>query len=607
MNHKIVVVLLAVAILMTTPVAPQTPTPTVTTSAPTPTPTAFDNTRINVTYIDLLTTYVVAELFQAPDQRFWPFLLTLTESLVAANVSVTPASSLYQYMNRPSTTTATVAVRAFSTGQIAIPYEAFDAYIITLVHNGTEQHADDTIRAINGGALVDSLGVSAAFYIPDFAKIYAGGIVVTGAGDGQLSVGWHVLLVVGVTLVYGLIIAARFRQQQHQASSAPTDKALNLGGAEPIEAHAALWEEDDLEGRADALLEQSLINNRATAARGARMAERDATVDTSYVDVTSPHYKQLLACQYALADVRVSDKLAARAGTISGPTARGIVTPAGGDGVANLNASNTAGDDAGGEWSLQQVQDILDIDPSYNLPPQTAQGQQSAAEMRLAARAARRRMRERANMAAGDADDELPPTGDSPRRRPTRDDDDDDDFDLPPDGDEYAQLRAHEAEAQKLVQQRAPLGLAARRLARMMTSMAQDESQMNPAFSANSVHRSYQLSFNIDGQQSRLAARRSLRHAEFVERVEAAAHAKAGGYASGDTASDSASQSPKHSPSPLRPSENTAAVQSDAQPAAATVPASAAQRANPQVSTPASEPQPAVQPHVFTAAELDDL
>jgi len=544
--------------------------------APTPTPTRFDNTVINSTYIDLVTTYVVRDLFDAPDQRYWRFLVLAANALTAAGVSVVPRSSLRTDTPAATVATATIGLRRFrSSDQIAIPYRSFGRYLVTLVHLGTEQHAATVIDAINNGALLNDLGVEAAHFVPDINSIYGtdGGLAV-GSGDAQLGLGWHVLLVVGVTLVYGLFLTARYRQQSLQNAVTKGDA---LDGRDDAANHESRWDEVDLEEQQQRLLDKSVMNEHAHNARSrnanaslgdAEFAE-DRALAAAAIDPSHPlnaSVRQLALCRRALGDVEENDVLAQQAGTLTAGEASVRVAnrsmsgpPAKSNSLAVSGVGADADDDGDAEeWSLTRVQDILALEPAYNLPPAsgpsaaaggaagnaaTLRRQYGAGNRKRGARVAALEAELEAKRRAEEEEEARRQAEEEAERRRGSDAADELDLDLPPDASE-AEIRLHaEERARKDARSQVPLGLAARRLARMMTTLGEDSSLLNPTFNEHTVHRSYQLSFAAAGAQSPLRQRRGLRAAHFVVKEEVV------------PAEPSPDASPAASPSPERPTE----------------------------------------------------
>ena len=409
---------------------------------PTPAPTApLDNTIVNTSTVDLILDFATVEDFYGPDQTNWRFLRRLCglEPIRRdfyrqyppghAPNPVGPSPPLQKCVIDIVGTVAmpAVQVRLSSRKQPYLLYHN-DQFLVTITFRGTAWRLNNFTETINvheRDTTMHVLGVSRAYVVPDISSMYTatGKVFLTTDERAELSIAWYVIIISFFALICGVFgvfyLRARRTGDSENSERDPTIESVAKEEEEAFQRAEKRWEETDLEK------ERSRLMQSAEPERGRSNSmffeESDAFNQTVMTDNTSS----------------ISATIAAKL-------------------QASKNRTNLV------EHHSRQFNEALDWEPALNLPPESvvvrtaAQAAKIRQENREKAKREKLAAQQRREEAAAKGILQLPEDGTT---------------DLPPEIDEE-ELERQRFEEEKKKKSMPPMGLAARRMAAMMATLA---------------------------------------------------------------------------------------------------------------------------------------
>ena len=458
------------------------------TPSPVPSTTAVDNT-IQLIFLDVIMEFVEYEWTYGQDQRYWPLLQALCGLLPSFNSTVgrlecLPGASRFAASLSPVATPQLLVItcRAFSGGGYVLPY-AEDQFLMTLEVRGTIAKIQGLIDLLNvTQSYLPSLGVSRVYSLGlDLAQsVYTGPFGTIGVVKVEQTIaqkaGLPAIVLTGVILVVALVfLAVRVRTSDNAA-----------GGAGAIGTDAAA---------------EAYLREAAEATASAFDKARGEGLTTGITEMTTvEHFRWNETALTERRDTIVDEALRRR-------RQRSL---AGG-------APRNADDDASAGMTAIAFGEALSCDPRLQLPPLPEQ-REAAERRRKQERLQRKKQSDSASPDANVESLQLP--GETRAERDTREADEQREdelpndsgleFELPPDGSlvkrdgKHGRLGGSSGGSSGGNTSFAPMGLASRRIAAQMTTMA-----MQSLPGAMAPQRQFHLS-----KTSPLASRRLTRAAE---------------------------------------------------------------------------------------------
>jgi hypothetical protein len=414
-----------------------------------PTPAPLDNTVVNITYFDLLLLFTNVEDFNGQNQTQWRFLRRLCglTPIIRDYFGQYPSTryppavgNLTQrcaISSRPGTPAMpSVSIVLSERGHPVLPFSS-NQYLVTIMFQGTARALDNftrTIRDVEADAM-EVLGVAAISNPYALVDVYDqyGRVWLTNDPTASLSIAWYVILVSFFALMCLVVAAFYFRASslirfgKGNADREAEEEQEMFQDEGNDQKQMERWEEVDVSEEKDRMLEES------------RLAQQPELVlnDSITASVISGRRSQL--------DSTLRESAMGRSTTSY---------PGGGGGGGGGTISGTINGKPG-RWSAAVFEEAMSIEPALNLPPESAVVRSAQMIAKLKAEAARKTRRLREGKGALPGED---PLGEPVLQMPG------DLTELPPESSEDASRRTT-----KYVP---PLGLAARRMAAMMTTLA---------------------------------------------------------------------------------------------------------------------------------------
>ena len=445
----------------------QTPTPT-----PTPTPppatlppgatvaphTLLDHLVLNTSYVDLILDFANLEDYDGGLQSSWRFLKRLcghepiyrdfyrqySLHRLPAPVGRTWNRCQIGDPSLGNLSLPSVAIKLSSRGLPVIPYTAYQQYLVSLVFRGSQQQLYNFTQMV----LVDEqeamlvMGISGVMTLPaDQGDVYAAGqVYLTVDEQATLSIAWHVIIVSFFLLVIGIvftfIMRSKNNRSQDDGGEKDPDDLLDEEDEEARDRAAERWQEPDVE-----MIRKDLHNEVSL-------------LEPEKVKHFSEHYSQPLISQQMEYDKQQKQQqLHGHSGFNHNESHNDLNASLPFAAATALRNNRNAKKDKS-KYNPQAFEEALAFEPALNMPPEDRAVR--------ATKSIQDRIRDKKNK----AEEEKRNRAEKERRELMADVE----GDLPPDQEVMEMLR--EKQQEKRRKELPPMGLASRRMAAMMSTIA---------------------------------------------------------------------------------------------------------------------------------------